>query len=201
MAVVDVRARTSAQAVNPVKIVTFEDMVVVLADEGVPVRAIARAGRVPGEELYELLKTAVNDGKLIELPKDDWPPGSQRSKRIFGTTPLLNLDDTTLRLACTQVFNTSRLQSAVLVALLRRPEMTKEQIHNAIESTRSAGREPTGVKMIDVVIYHIRKHLKDAGVELKTIWGIGYALPTDQRDKALGLLSAHLAGGPNAAAA
>lgn len=184
----------------PVKIIALEDVMINLAHEGVPVRAIARASKVPGEDLYEILKGAVTDGKLIELPKDDWPPGVKRANREQSASPILGFDDTTLRLACSQVFKVSRLQSAVLVAMLRRPEMTKEQIHNVIEATRKPGSEPTGVKMIDVVIYHVRKHLKQHHIELKTIWGVGHALPADQRDKVLALLATHFGGG-NAAAA
>lgn len=172
----------------PVKVVSLEEAMVSLADEGVPVRAIARATHTPSEEVYEVLKDAVQDGELIELPQSDWPPGSLRRSRKQSGQSLLNLDDHTLRIACAKVFKMTRLQAAVFVALLRRPESTKDQVHNAIEATRSPNSEPTDQKMIDVVICHIRKKIKDHGITLKTIWGTGYALPHLEREKAMALL-------------
>lgn len=184
----------------PLKIISLEDAAINLADEGVPVRAIARSTKMTGEELYEVFKQAVADGKLIELPKDDWPPGSRRSGRNSANAPLLNLPDEVLHLACTQVFGVTRTQAAVVVAILRRPELTKDQIHNVIESARRPGSEPTQVKMIDVMVCHIRKRFKERSIQLTTIWGIGYALQPEQRSKALAMLTAHL-GGHDAVAA
>jgi DNA-binding response OmpR family regulator len=175
----------------PLKVVSLEDAMVTLADEGVPVRAIARATHTPSEEVYDVLRDAVGDGKLIELPQNDWPPGSlRRSRQQSGQSPL-NLDDFTLRLACAKLFKMTRLQAAVFVAILRRPEITKDQIHDAIESTRHPTADPTDQKMIDVVICHIRKKLKGQDFGLKTIWGQGYSMPRVDRDKALGLLTAY----------
>jgi hypothetical protein len=193
-------AATHAIPQPPLKIISLEDAAVNLADEGVPVRAIARSTRMSGEELYEVLKQAVTDGKLIELPKDDWPPGSRRSARASAQSPTLNLPDEVLRLACSKIFGVTRIQSAVVVAILRRPELTKDQIHNVIESTRRQGAEPTQVKMIDVVVCHVRKRFKEHNIKLDTIWGIGYTLHPDERAKVLAKLEAHL-GGQYAAAA
>lgn len=162
-----------------------------LADEGVPVRAIARATHTPSEEVYDVLKGAVEEGTLIELPQSDWPPGSLRRSRKQPGQSLLNLDDQTLRIACARVFKMTRLQAAVFTALLRRPEITKDQVHAAIEATRSPTSDPTDQKMIDVVICHIRKKTKDHGIALKTIWGQGYSLPHAEREKALALLGAY----------
>lgn len=184
----------------PLKIISLEEAAIRLADEGVPVRAIARSTRMAGEELYDVLKQAVDDGKLIELPKDDWPPGSKRAGRNSSQSPLLNLPDDTLRLACTQVFGVTRIQSAVVVAILRRPELTKDQIHNVIEAARKPGSEPTQLKMIDVVVCHVRKRFKEHHITLDTIWGIGYAMRPEERAKVLIKIDAHL-GGVNAVAA
>lgn len=175
----------------PVKVVSLEDAMVSLADEGVPLRAIARATHTPSEDVYEVLKEAMQDGSLIELPQSDWPPGSLRRSRKQPGQSLLNLDDHTLRIACAKVFQMTRLQAAVFVAILRRPEITKDQVHTAIEATRSPTSDPTDQKMIDVVICHIRKKTKDHGIALKTIWGQGYALPNAEREKALALLGAY----------
>lgn len=172
----------------PMKIVSLEDAMVSLADEGVPIRAIARATHTPSEEVYERLREAVGDGTLIELPQGDWPPGSLRRSRKPSGQSVLNLDDHTLRLACSNIFKMTRLQAAVFVAIVRRPEITKDQVHTAIESTRSPTADPTDQKMIDVVICHIRKKIKDHDIRVGTKWGQGYSLPHAEREKVIALL-------------
>lgn len=175
-----------------VKILSLEETMIQLADEGVPVRAIARATHTPSEEVYEVLKFAIEDGRLIELPQSDWPPGTLRRSRKQPGNSALNLDDHTLGLACAAVFKMTRLQVAVFIALLRRPQITKAQVHAAIEGTRLLAQEQTDPKMIDVVICHIRKKLRPFGVELKTIWGQGYTISAAEREKACAMLAGYL---------
>lgn len=172
---------------------TNHDIAVLLADEGVPVRAIARSIKVPGEDVYEMLRDAVEQGRLFELPKDDWPPGTKRSQRAQSENTILSRDDETLRMGCSSRFKMTRLQAAVFVALLRRPELSKEHIHNAIEAIRPQANAPTDLKMVDVVVCHIRKKLKliDETYAINTVWGIGYALASDARTSTLTLLTEH----------
>ena len=172
----------------PVKVVNLEDAMVSLADEGVPVRAIARATHTPSEDVYAVLKGALGEGFLVELPQNDWPPGSFRRARKPSGQSLLAMDDSTIRLAVANVFKMTRLQASVFVAIIRKPEITKDQIHAAIESTRNPLSDPTDQKMIDVVICHIRKKIKGHGIELRTRWGQGYTLHHSERDKVLALL-------------
>lgn len=176
----------------PLKIISLEDTMISLADEGVPVRAIARATHTPSEDIYEVLRYAVDDGRLIELPQSDWPPGTLRRARQQPGQSTLNLDDHTLGLALAAVFRMTRLQVAVFLALLRRPQITKAQVHAAIENTRALAPEETDPKMIDVVICHIRKKIRPHGVELKTVWGQGYTIAAAERDKVMALLSGYL---------
>lgn len=178
----------------PLKVVSLEDTMISLADEGVPVRAIARATHTPSDEIYEVLRYAIEDGRLVELPQSDWPPGTFRRSRKQPGSSALNLDDHTLGLALAAVFKLTRLQVAVFIALLRRPQITKAQVHAAIETTRMLAPDETDPKMIDVVICHIRKKLRPHGVELKTIWGQGYTLAAAERDKVLGMLGRYLQG-------
>lgn len=178
--------------VYPLKVISTEDVAVALADEGVPVRAIARAVQVESEDVYGFLNSAMDDGKLIELPQPDWPAGTRRWSRRPSPSSVLNLDDDMLNLACAAVFQMTRLQAAVFVAIVRRPEITKEQVHIAIESTRSPNADPTDPKMIDVVICHIRKKLKPFKLELKTIWGRGYSLAPRERTIVLSMITEHL---------
>src|ERR1700721_563655 len=156
---------------------------IALADEGIPVRAIARSLKIPGEDVYDLLNEAISEGRLFELPKDDWPPGKKRSQRAQTENTILSRDDEALRMGCSSCFKLTRLQSAVFVALLRRPELSKEHIHNAIEAIRTGANAPTDLKMVDVVVCHIRKKLTaiDKDWTISTVWGIGYSLPPATR--------------------
>lgn len=171
----------------------LHDVAALLADEGVPVRAIARATKIAGEEVYDILKTAIDEGRLIELPRDDWPPGG-RSDRSQSERKVLGLEDTVLRIACANRFKMTRLQAIVFLTLLRRNEVTKAQLHNAIENNRPENSDPTEQKMVDVVICHIRRRLKPDGIDIKTIWGVGYSISPDHRSRVVNILADHLSG-------
>jgi hypothetical protein len=61
---------------------------VALANEGVPLCAIARATRISSELLRERLRAAQTVGSLVELPRDDWPPGFPRDQRALQLSRL-----------------------------------------------------------------------------------------------------------------
>jgi hypothetical protein len=180
--------------VEAARLIPAIDIAVALADEGVPVRAIARSVKIPGEDVYDILKQAIGEGRLISLPKDDWPPSNRKSARYQAENTILSNSDDTLGMACSSYFKMTRLQAAVFVAILRRPEISKLHIHSAIEASRPNADEPTDLKMVDVVICHIRKKLKaiDKEIGIETIWGRGYSLPTVSRDLVLLHLSNHM---------
>lgn len=160
-----------------------------LADEGIPVRAIARATKIPSSDIYDVLRDALARGEIVELPKDDWPPGTRRAARsVLSGTPLD--DDTALAFACARFFKTTRLEAAILAVLIKRTEVTKQQLHLVIEQNRpSEGRVETDPKMVDVVICHLRKKLKPHDLKIETVWGIGYLMPVEARDRASTMLS------------
>lgn len=163
-----------------------------MADEGIPVLAIARATRLPSDEVYEVLRDAVMRGVIIELPKDDWPIGTTRTARnAFAGTPLEQ--DEELQIACARCFKATRLEAAVLAVLLKRNEVTKKQVHLVIEAIRPGdNRDPTDPKMVDVVICHLRKKLKLYDLEIETVWGIGYLIPPVHRTTAMNTLHAFI---------
>lgn len=166
------------------------DIAIRLADEGIPVRAIARATKVPSEDLYEVLKEAMLCGYILELPKDDWPPGSNRAQRLAVQGTILDNEDT-LKFACARMLKATRLEAAILAVLLRRQEVTKQQLHAVIEQNRpSENRDETDPKMVDVIICHLRKKLKPHALEIETVWGIGYLMKPAHRDNAVLLLTA-----------
>lgn len=175
----------------------IHDVAAMLADEGVPVRAIARAIKIPGEEVYDILKTAIDEGRLIELPRDDWPPGL-RNNRSQSEKKILGLEDGVLIIACANRFKMTKLQAVVFLTLLRRHEVTKAQLHNAIEQNRPENSDPTDQKMVDVVICHIRRKLKPDNVDIKTIWGVGYSIGQHHRTHLINIIADHLSGAKNA---
>lgn len=170
-----------------------------LADEGVPIRAIARSTKVPSSDVYDLLREARERGEIVELPKDDWPAGMARAQRVtLAGTPLDT--DEGLSFAFARCFKATRLEAAVLVLMLRRNDVTKEQVHHVIEQsrTRKNENEETDIKMVDVVICHIRKKLKARAVSVETVWGIGYRFSTADRTLIMAILTEFVTGAANA---
>lgn len=160
-----------------------------LADEGIPVRAIARALSTPSEQLYELFRDALLTGTILEMPKDDWPPGTVRAQRKPLSGNPLDTDDA-LKCACARFFKCSPLEAALLAAMLKRNEVTKQQLHHVIEQNRPGdpAREATDVKMVDVMICKLRKKLRPHDIMIETMWGLGYLIPAEGRAIAIKLL-------------
>lgn len=167
----------------------LHEIAIRLADEGIPVRAIARSVRLASADIYEVLRDALAAGSIVEMPRDDWPVGTRRSARTaFNGTPLEN--DDALKMACVRFFKVTRLEAAILSVLLKRSEVTKTQLHLVVEQNRpSEGREETDIKMVDVIICHLRKKLSRHGIKIETIWGIGYLVSPAQREYAQRLLT------------
>lgn len=172
-----------------------EAIAVRLADEGIPVRAIARATRLSSDEVYEVLHAAIERATILFLPKDDWPVTNQRIDRspMFGTGLE---DEEKLRTACARQFKTTRLESAMLALLLKRREATKQQLHMVIEENRPDGRDATDPKMVDVIICKLRKKVKSWGIEIQTLWSIGYLLEPAYREKVIALLQGTVSAPP-----
>lgn len=177
-------------APSPEPATLFADVVAVrLADEGIPVRAIARCVHLPSDEIYEMLRTAISQGTIIEMPKDDWPPGTNRSQRsVFNGTPLEQ--EEAMKNACARFFHCSPLEAAILATLLRRDQATKAQLHDVVENNRPGdhAKEATDPKMVDVMICKLRKKIKPHDVLIETMWGTGYLIPPRMREHAVDLL-------------
>lgn len=78
----------------------------------------------------------------------------------------------------THVVRFTKNQTVVLDLLWsKRPNVvTKQSIWNSLYALDpNGGPDP---KVIDVMIYHIRKKLAPAGLEIVTVWGRGFVLRT-----------------------
>lgn len=176
----------------------LDDLIVRMADEGVPIGAISRIAQLPSEEFRPVLRSALTEGRLVELPREDWPPALSRTDRGPQISDIRLSkarakhsisDDDTVLLAIAEVFKATRLQSKVLLKLLRRGHCTKEMLHDTVEENRGRPEEPTHDKIVQVMICHLRKKLRPFGIPIKTKHGIGYSLALEDRRRIVELLT------------
>jgi hypothetical protein len=152
------------------------DYAVRLADEGVPLRAIARACCIPSDDLRQVLWEAKNDGRLIALPLDEWPPGFPREIVLEASW----IDRDLMLRRSMQQFRITATQARLLLALLQRTMVPRTRLD-------------VGGKAMDVHVHALRKALKDLGVKLETLWGYGYKLSGPDRRKVTKLILQHVA--------
>jgi len=159
------------------------DFAVRLADEGVPLRAIARATNMSSEDLRESLTTAQSEGRLIELPRDDWPPGFPRDQRALQLSRMVVANKEVVHLAVQHTFGMTPTEVQVLMLLIQNPIVAKT-------------RSDMSSKAVDVFIHHIRKRLLPFGIKIITLWGYGYKLSVEDRRQTMDLILKHVAGIP-----
>jgi two-component system cell cycle response regulator CtrA len=78
-------------------------------------------------------------------------------------------------------FRLSPAMSRILGALLAREFCTKEHLHQANADAR--GFCETEIKIVDVYICKLRRRLRPFGLEIRTLWGRGYALEPESADR------------------
>jgi hypothetical protein len=184
---------STLQAIDEYLSVTAElqEAVIRLADEGVPVSAIARALRIGAGVIRQILANAVEAGMIAEISPMDWPVGQARDAR----TPAINthvssiVDDKTI-FACLKAFKVTKLQATALALLIRRKEVTKAMIHHVVEQRRPANSEETDPKMVDVVICNLRKRIKPYNLTIVTVWSCGYYMLPEDRLRAAEMIKA-----------
>lgn len=159
------------------------DFAVRLADEGVPLRAIARATNISSEDLRESLTTAQSEGRLIELPRDDWPPGFPRDQRALQLSRMVATNREGIHLAVRNTFGMTPTEVQVLMLLIQNPVVAKV-------------RSDMSLKTVDVFIHYVRKRLLPFGIKVITLWGYGYKLSVEDRRRTMDLILKHVAGTP-----
>jgi DNA-binding response OmpR family regulator len=155
-----------------------EAIAVRLADEGVPLRAIARATSTPSDTLRTKLHEAQAQGRLLELPRDDWPPGFPRDQRALQLSRMVTQNPEAVTLAMQKIFGLTATEVGLLMTLIQNTSVPKTRINNMAHRT------------IDVHICHIRARLHPFGIAIATLWGYGYQLPVDDRRKVMDLILA-----------
>jgi hypothetical protein len=159
-----------------------------LADEGVPIAALARATQSGRDDIYGVLRDAVEHGRLTELPASDWPPGQSRKARI-GSGRASQVDGATVLLLLMKTFEITRQQALLMREMLLRAQATREQLYAAAQQAHEHDDEDTEPKIVQVVICKLRKRLirralvRRVGysVKINTIWSGGYYIDRKQR--------------------
>jgi len=162
----------------------IDQIVVSLALEGVPVRAIARSMDMPAPDIRQMLGAAVDRGEIVELPRDDWPPGQCREQRLPAV-----IHGVPLKVQLFARVGVSGQPAKILLMLLRYGTVTVEQLVRAI-NTRSDTTQKQ-LRVIHVVMFKLRDRLVELGYGTKeepavrTLWGQGYELPSVYREALL----------------
>jgi DNA-binding response OmpR family regulator len=152
------------------------DVAVLLALEGVPLRAIARATRTPSEELRAQLQAARSDGRLLELPQhDDWPAGFPRSERALRLSRLVVENKGALLLAIQDIFRLTPAESGILLLLLQHEKLCRSRLEH-------------DSNVLAVHILNMRRRLRVHGLAIQAIYGFGYQLPVEHRHKAMDII-------------
>ena len=151
------------------------EVAVRLADEGVPLRAIARAVRVPSEDLRERLTEARSEGRLLELPHDDWPPGFPRDQRPLQLSRLVVEDKDALLLAIQRVFRLTPTEARILLLLVQSEALCRSRLD-------------LDARLLAVHIWHMRRNLKPHGLEIEAVRSYGYQLSQKHRHRAMDII-------------
>lgn len=153
------------------------DIPIRLADEGVPLRAIARAVRLPSDIVREKLHEARAAGKLLDLPRDDWPPGFPRDQRALQLSRLATENRDQLLVATQQIFGLTPTEIGLLMVLIQHPSLLKDRLTNMMTS-----------RTLDVHVCRIRRRLMPHGIEIETLWGHGYQFSPENQRKVMDLI-------------
>lgn len=161
-----------AQALDPTP-----DIAVRLADEGVPLRAIARAIKLSSDVVRERLQREQAAGRLLDLPRDDWPPGFPRDQRALQLSRLVVEDRKKLLLAMQQIFGLTPTEIGLLLVLIQHPSLLKDRVAGTMTANT-----------LDVHVCSLRKRLEPHGIAIETLWGYGYQFSAAGRRKVMDMI-------------
>lgn len=85
--------------------------------------------------------------------------------------------------ACPLALRLSRNQARMLGLLMHKKVASKDALYTALYTDVICDKELPESKVIDVQISHMRRKLRPFGIEIETIWGTGYALAPEAKEK------------------
>jgi hypothetical protein len=144
------------------------DLAVRLANEGIPVKAIARAVQSSSADIWLHLEEAQVTGRLLTLPPADWPADS-RPMAINRAN-----QETNVRLL-RRLFTMTPREGEILLLLLARTEVRLKEISSQFEIAR-------------VFVSRLRRRLKPFRITIHSLYGLGYYIPLAQRQRLLDLI-------------
>ena len=168
---------------HPLRGTYVGNSIVRLADEGVPIAALSRVFKIPYDSADNIVRQALEDGIVVELPARDWPPGSRRAERAPTTAPFRIDERPDFLMMCKQDLGLTAAEARLTWCLVQARACTKPYLHRMV----APEAEP---KIIDVFVCKIRAKMEKFQVRIETIWGQGYTMPEDSKR----ILLAHLGG-------
>jgi hypothetical protein len=142
---------------------TLPEVAIRLADEGVPLCAIARTIQIPSSELREHLQAAHKTGRLIDLPVHDWLPHDAKPRRVLAE------DRDQQAVAIRTICGATKSEASLLLDLLRTDSICKSRYP-------SPGA-------IDVHVFHLRRRLAPHDIAIISVHGHGYRLSPEDRGR------------------
>jgi DNA-binding response OmpR family regulator len=158
------------------------DIAIRLANEGVPVQAIARATGWSYADVHAQLQTAQSDGSLVAIPCADWPAGYTREQKLLHLSHSVLNNKADLEKAIHRVFHIPPRLAQILLLLLQHPEVHRDRFAHLTYAT-------TGLSNVTAVhVSYLRGKLQKFGLTVQTIYGYGYRMSPEHQRKALNLI-------------
>lgn len=164
---------------------TYRHVAVRMADEGIPIAAIARVLKRRFDDVESTLKEAIEASELIDLPRSEWSrsvtKAEREPERVRRPVSESIINDMMV------VIGVSAQLARVLAVLLRRDVAMKPTIIAALYQYEGA----VNPKIVDVLICHLRKKLRPLDINIETVWGRGYRLDRENRQRLLDYIKEH----------
>lgn len=154
-------------------------MIVRMAAEGIPLLAIKRITQAETQIVSQAIDEAVREGLLVKRPLLDWE-GEGRPPPLMRDFNLPEIDSTatSLRLAMKMPPSVAKFVAGLAIhGYLSKSELARMVLRSQASDS----------KIVDVYAHKIRK----MGIELRTLWGAGYAMDDEQRATLMGLVDEH----------
>jgi hypothetical protein len=147
----------------------IDGLLIRLADEGVPWRAISRATGRMAPYVEGVLAAALRRGELVAMPPPDWyaapaAPGPDRVAEIRA-----EIERPTLGFM--HLFGIREQEAMLLAALLVRGEVGRPTLLKVVARHGVASQ-----KLLYILVHRVRKALRPHGVQITTLRARGYAL-------------------------
>lgn len=153
---------------------SLELLITRAAQENIPIKVISRIFGYSERKLTQYLKNEVDEGRLLNIPQDDWPHLCGISQSLPSVEMIrYGHDDADVADACHE-FKLTAAQSCLLMCLVKRAGKfcNKELLIRAI------ARKPEDIicNIVETRVCHVRKIMKQFGVRIITKNGCGYMM-------------------------